>query len=468
MTGISNLNLLYKEKISMDDPYPDASLILQILILFILIWANAFLSLLETAVISLNDNKLEKMADENNKKAKKILRLTKNTEKFLFVSRAGITFTGFLLCAFACQSFAGRLTNALDTILPQFIPESIINALSIILITVLASFAVLLFGVLVPKSIAPQIPEKLAFPNIGLLAFISKLSSPFVSFLFSASRLIVRLLGFDPDGAKDIVTEEEIRMLVDEGEEKGVIENVQKEMINNIFEFDDIDVSDIMTHRTDICTLDVKDSLRDVIDVAIKCGYSRIPVFENAPDNIIGIAYVKDLLSFVGRELPEDKDLRSIIRKAYYIPESKPCGELLAEMTESHVQMAIVVDEYGGTAGLVTLEDLLEEIVGNIQDEYDHEDVEISKIDDATFTVDGATDIDEVAALINVEFPRDDYDTLGGFLINELGYLPAGENMDAIEYKNYRFTVLGVEDRRIGKVRLEILPKPDGDSIGEE
>lgn len=444
----------------MDDPYPNTSLIIQILIIVLLIIFNAVLTLYETAAVALNDSKLEKMAEDGHKKAKRVLKLTQNAQSFVSVSQNGFAFAGFFVCAFASQTFAGRLINAVAPLLPQAFPHSVLKGVCILIVALIASFVILLFGKLIPQKLAMQSPEKIAFAGVGFLTFCSKLAKPMASLLTVSTKAIIRLFGLDPNKGDEIITEEEIRMLVDEGEENGVIENVQKEMINNIFEFDDIDASDIMTHRTDVCAVDVNDTLEQVISESVKNGYSRIPVFEDELDNIIGVAYVKDLLPFVGKELPAGKNLRSIIRKAYYIPESKPCGKLFTEMTESHVQMAVVVDEYGGTAGIVTLEDLLESIVGNIQDEYDNEAAEISQIDDATFTVDGATDIDEVSDLIDIEFPDDDYDTLGGFLINKLGYLPKDGDMDTVEYENYRFTILSVEDRRIGKVRLEILPKP--------
>ena len=218
-----------------------------------------------------------------------------------------------------------------------------------------------------------------------------------------------------------------------------------------------------MTHRTDMACVDAEDSLAEAISVAIEEGYSRIPVYEEDPDNVIGILYIKDLLKYVGNTLPKHKGLKEIMRKAYYVPESKRCGALFSEMTEKHVQMAIVVDEYGGTAGIVTLEDILEAIVGNIQDEYDNEDEEISKIDETTFTMDGVTDLEEVEEQLGIEFPEDDYDTLGGFIISLLGFLPQDGDMNAVEYKNIRFTVLNVDERRIGKVKVEILPQPDSE-----
>jgi putative hemolysin len=338
------------------------------------------------------------------------------------------------------------------------IGQNVISGFSIVVITLIISYFSLVLGELAPKRIAMQIPEKVSFSSIGILLFVAKVAKPFVNLLSFSTNLIVRLFGFDPNTSQKLVTEEEIRMLVDVGGERGIIEEGQKEMINNIFEFDDIDVADIMTHRTNISAVDIDDTLNDVINVAIEDGYSRIPVYDDDPDNIIGIIYVKDLLKYIGNDVPKEHVLRDIMRKAYFIPETKLCGELFKEMTASHVQMAVVVDEYGGTAGLVTFEDLLESIVGNIQDEYDNEAEEISKIDENTFTVDGITEIDEVEDLVGVNIPEGDYDTLAGFVISLLGFLPQDKEMNVAKYENLRFTVLSVGERRIGKIKVEILP----------
>lgn len=449
----------------MDDP-GSTSLIFQIVLLFILILVNAFFAMSEIAIISLNDSKIEKMAENGHKKAKQIMRLTENSSSFLSTIQIGVTLAGFLTSASASQVFAQRLTDAVSPILPDSIPVSLIHSISVVLITLIMSYFSLVFGELAPKRIAMQVPEKISFLAVGPLLFVAKITKPAVKLLSFSTNLVVRIFGFDPNSDEETVTEEEIRMMVDVGQEKGVIEDTQKEMIDNIFEFDDIDVSDIMTHRTDMYAVEANDSLQNVIDISVEQGYSRIPVYDDDPDNIIGIAYIKDLIQYIGKRLPEN-GLRSIMRKAYYVPESKKCGQLFKEMSESHVQMAIVVDEYGGTAGLVTLEDLLESIVGNIQDEYDNEDEEISRIDDATFTIDGTTDIEEVGDLIGVTFPEGDYDTLGGYIISRLGFLPSDGEMNSLEFENFRFTVLSVEDRRIGKVKVEILPSAKTENISE-
>lgn len=446
----------------MDDPGPATGPLLQILILFLLILMNAFFAMSEIAIITLNNNKISRMADEGNKKAKQVIKLTANSSHFLSTIQIGITLAGFLTSASASRAFVDGLSGLIGRIpYVDKIGQGVISGFSIVIITVIMSYFSLVLGELVPKRIAMQVPEKVSFKVIGILLFIAAATKPFVRILSFSTNLIVRILGFNPNASQKSVTEEEIRMLVDVGGEHGVIEEVQKEMINNIFEFDDIDVGDIMTHRTNISAVEADDTLEDVIKIAIDEGYSRIPVYDEDPDNIVGIIYIKDLLKFIGNDLPKDNTIRSIMRNAYYIPETKRCGELFKEMTASHVQMAIVVDEYGGTAGLVTMEDLLEAIVGSIQDEYDNEDEEISRIDETTFTIDGITAIDEVEDLVGTTIPEGEYDTLGGFVISQLGFLPQDGEMNVVEYQNLRFTVMNVEDRRIDKVKVEILPESE-------
>ena len=443
----------------MDDPDPATGIIWQLVLLFVLILVNAFFAMSEIAIISLNDNKIEHLAEEGHKKARQVMKLTKNSSNFLSTIQIGVTLAGFLTSASASQSFVEMLSGSIRRI-PLFADNfGFVKGLSVVLITVITSYFSLVLGELAPKKIAMANPEKISFRVVGILLFVQKATIPFVKILSVSTNAVVRLFGIDPHADPESVTEEEIRMMVDVGEEKGVIEDVQKEMINNIFEFDDLDAGDIMTHRTDMVAIEADDPLEDVVRLSVEEGRSRIPVYEEDPDNIIGVIYIKDLLPFVGHQLPKETTLRSIMREAYYIPETKKCGDLFTEMTETRTQIAIVVDEYGGTAGLVTIEDLLESIVGNIQDEYDDEEEEISKINENTFTIDGTTFIDEVDELVGTEIPEGDYDTLAGFLISRLGYLPKDGEMNEVDYENLHFTILNVEDRRIGKVKVEIEPR---------
>lgn len=471
----------------MDDPAPDnfillamntainvadgdntgVSIFLKILLLFALILVNAFFAMSEIAVISLNDTKIEKLAEEGDKKAKQIMKLTENSSNFLSMIQIGVTLAGFLTSASAADSFAPLITAA---VAPHVNPSllGVIDTVALILITIVISYFSLVLGELVPKKIAMQKAESISYKIVGFLLVFMKITKPFVKVLAFSTNTIVRLFGIDPAADEEQVTEEEILMMVDVGEEKGVIENTQAEMINNIFELDDIDAGDIMTHRVDMAAVEADEPISEVLNVAIEDGYSRIPVYDDDPDNIVGMVYVKDLLEYVGKELPVDKSIREVMREAYFVPETKKCGKLFAEMSENHIQMAIVVDEYGGTAGLVTLEDIVESIMGNIQDEYDDETEEIAKINDTTFTVEGNTDIDEVDELVGAEIPQEDYDTLAGFIISRLGYLPKDGDMDTVEFDNLKFTVLSVEDKRIAKVRIDITPRDESDEDNED
>ena len=438
-------------------------IIIKIVLLLLLILVNAFFSMSEIAIISLNDNKMEKMAEEGHKKAKKIVKLTSNSSRFLSTIQIGVTLAGFLTSASASQTFADMLVKAFEgSAVEKVLGASVINGISVVVITLIMSYFSLVFGELVPKKIGMQKPEAISFKVVGVLLFISKFFSPVVKVLSLSTNGVVRLLGFNPHADEETVTEEEIRMMVDVGGEKGVIEDVQKEMINNIFEFDDLDAGDIMTHRTDMTAVELNDPVMDAVNLSIENGYSRIPVFDDDPDNIVGIVYIKDLLKYVGKDMPETT-LKDVMRAPMFVPESKICGDLFKEMTATRTQMAVVVDEYGGTAGIVTLEDIVEAIVGNIQDEYDHEDEEFSRINETTFTIEGITNIDEIDELTGKKLPEGDYDTVAGFIISELGYLPKDGEMNEVMFENLKFTVLAVDNRRIEKIRVEILPEEKKD-----
>ncbi len=454
-------NFILAQVIELSQTPAGGSLALKILLLLALILVNAYFAMAEIAVISLNDAKMEKMAEDGHKKAKLVLKLTKNPTKFLSTIQIGITLAGFLTSASAATSFAEMLT---DAVTGKFgLPESIVSPVAVVLITLIMSYFSLVLGELVPKRIGMQIPEKVAFAVAKPLYVIAKLTSPFVKFLSLSTNGVVRLLGFDPNADDEVVTEEEIRMMVDVGGEKGVIEDDQKEMINNIFEFDDMDAGDVMTHRTDVVAADINNTtLEEFMELAIENGRSRIPLYDEDIDNIVGIVYIKDLLKFVGKEVKVKGTLKNIMREPYFVPETKACGELFKEMRLQRIQMAVVVDEYGGTAGIVTLEDIVEAVMGDIQDEYDEEEEEISKIDENTFTVEGTIDIEEIDELIGKELPEGDYETLAGFIMDELQCIPKQGEMNEVVFENVKFTVLEVEDRRIEKIKVEITPiEPD-------
>lgn len=443
-----------------------ASLIFKTLLMVVLIFVNAFFACSEIAVISLNDKKIEKLASEGHKKAKQVLKLTANSSNFLSTIQIGVTLAGFFTSASASQTYAPLIADAIVKANASLISHyGMIKGISSAVITIIMSYLSLVFGELVPKKVAMAKSEKLSYAFAPILLAIATVAKPFVKLLSASTNGVLRILGIDPNAEEEQVTEEEILMMVDVGEEKGVIEGAQKEMINNIFEFDDMDAGDIMTHRVDMTAVEADEPVTTVIEAAIEDGYSRIPVYDDDPDNIVGIVYIKDLLKFIGEDLPKTTSIRQVMRDAYFVPETKKCGELFTEMTEKRIQMCVVVDEYGGTAGIVTIEDIIESIVGNIIDEYDEEDEEISKINDNIYTVDGITDIDEIDELIGAKLPDGDYDTIGGFIISRLGYLPQDGNFDTVEFENLKFTVLSVDERRIDKVKIEILPREPENEI---
>lgn len=428
--------------------------VLSLVLLLVLILINGFFAAAEIAVITLNDNKIKKMAEDGNKKAARILRLTENSSRFLSTIQIGVTLAGFLSSASAAQSFAPQLTAAILSAAPN-LPHSVVDGVSTFLITLLLSYFSLVLGELVPKKIAMQKAEALAFRFVGILQAIAVVFRPFIALLSVSTNFVMRLLGLNPNDGEQTVTEEEILMMVDAGEEKGVIGENAKDMISNIFDFSDTTVVEVMTHRTDIHAVEDTSSVQDVVHLSMKEGCSRIPVYHEDLDTVVGILYVKDLLRFVVPEASPDVPITQLMRPAYFIPEGKKCSDLFKEMTERKVQIAIIVDEYGGTEGLITMEDLLESIVGNIQDEYDHEEEEIRKLAENKFTVDGVTPIDEIEDLVGVELPETEYDTIAGLMMERLGRVPSPGEHPSVTIPPLTLTVGAVSDRRITKILIE-------------
>ncbi len=380
----------------------------QVMVLVILILINGFFAASEIAFISLNDVKVAKQAKEGNKKAKQILKMLENPSRFLATIQIGITLAGFLSSAFASDAFASRLAPILNQWIPS-ISIGVWQSISIIVITVILSFFTLVFGELVPKRLAMKHYEKVAYATIGVIRAIYIVTVPFVKLLTASTNLISKLFGVS-EKDEEIVTEEQIKMMVDEGEEKGSIDEEEKNLINNVFEFDDITVSEIMTHRTDIYAIDMNRDVNELIEELDEYKYSRVPVYDETIDEIKGILYLKDLLKYVKGK--RSVKIKTMMRPAYFVAQSKPINEVFRELQKKNSQIAIVLDEYGGTAGLVTMEDILEELVGDIFDEYDDIEQEYEKIDENTYYISGNVTINEVKKILNVPIPEGDYETL--------------------------------------------------------
>lgn len=420
-----------------------------LLVLVLLILLNAFFALSEIAIVTVNEKKIKKLSSQGNTEAVKVLKLLSNSNDFLATIQVGITLSGFLTSASASQSFADPLTEIL-----RFLPvsENMLSSIATIIITLILSYFSLVFGELVPKKIAMQDPEKVSFKIAGILLIFSKIFKPFIKFLSLSSDLIVRCFGIDPNKNEETVTEEEILMMVDAGQEKGLIEDKAKSIISKVFDFDNTPVSEVMTHRVDITAVSTEMNLNQVIDLAMKEGRSRLPVYSSDIDHIIGMLYIKDALKFISQEIPYGFKITDLVRQPIFVPATKRCDELFAEFTSSKRHIAIVVDEYGGTEGLVTIEDLVESILGNIQDEYDNEKEEIHKISEGSFVVDGSTPIDEIAETLKSKIPDGDYDTIAGFISDKLGKIPAKD--DYVILESYKFIVTEVSNRRVTKVSI--------------
>ena len=422
----------------------------QLIFLVILILLNAYFAATEIAFISLNDAKIEKQAKEGNKKAKQIQKMLKNPSKFLATIQIGITLAGFLSSAFASDAFAGMLAPKLNELMP-FISIVAWQNISIVIITIILSFFTLVFGELVPKRLAMKYYEKISFATIGVIKGISVVTAPFVKLLTWSTNIVSKIFGVG-EQEEEIVTEEEIKMMVDQGEEKGSIEENEKELINNVFEFNDIIASEIMTYRTDIYAIEINEDVYELLNEIDEYKYSRIPVYEDTIDNIRGVLFIKDILKPVS--MKKEIKISEIMREAYFVPETKPIDEIFEELQDNKMQMAIVIDEYGGTAGLLTMEDILEELVGNIFDEYDDVEIEYKKLDDNTYLIDGGVSLYEMKKILDIELPEGDYETLSGYLIEKLGRLPEEDEHPVIEDEKLTYKIEEYEDKRIKWVKV--------------
>lgn len=437
---------------------------MQILVIIILILLNAFFAAAEIAFISLNDAKIDLQAKQGNKKAKKIKEMLVNPSKFLATIQIGITLAGFLSSAFASETFASELAPILNRWIPA-ISLTAWNNIAIIVITIILSYFTLIFGELVPKRLAMKNSEKIAFASIGIIKTISVITSPFVKFLTLSTNIVSKLFGVS-ESEEETVTEEEIRMMIDVGKEKGTIDEEEKNMLNNVFEFNDKVVSEIMIPRTEIFALDMNMSISEVIEeLSEDLRYSRVPVYDEKIDKIKGIVYIKDILLSTKNK---NTKIKNLMKEVFFVSETKPVNELFEELRKNRKQIAIVIDEYGGTSGIVTMEDILEEIVGDIYDEYDKVEKLIDQIDENTFVLNGKLAIYEVEDILGIDIEEGDYDTLSGYLVEELGRIPTEKDKGVvIETEKVAYKIENVKDRHISKVKACKVEQIENDEIEE-
>ncbi|MDO4581516.1 MAG: hemolysin family protein [Bacillota bacterium] len=452
----------------MEDP-----LLRQLLLLLLLIAVNAFFAAAEIAFISLNGNKLRKEAEEGDKKSARVLRVVEKPGSFLSTIQIGITLAGFLASAFAADSFSDRLVDwMIERVGFTLLSPAALDTLAVIVITLILSYVTLVFGELVPKRIALLKSARVAAMAASVIGFFAVIFKPLVWLTSASTDGVLKLFGINPDAESEAVTESEIRMMVDIGEEKGAIEPQEAEMIENIFEFNNQTAGDVMIHRKDMKVLWLDDTPEEIISLIAESGLSRFPVCGEDIDDIVGIIRTKEFL--LNAHLEQPKPLRELLAPAYFVPETVMADKLFRDMQQKKTHLAIVVDEYGGTAGLVTLEDLLEEIVGNIYDEFDPTDtLEIIRLEDNLWRVAGAAEIDYVAAELQIELPEDEeFDTMSGLIIAALQEIPADDSHPELDAFGLHIRVERILDRRIEWALVSILPPADdtaaADSTGDE
>ncbi|MFA5523640.1 MAG: hemolysin family protein [Tissierellales bacterium] len=405
----------------------------KIILLVVFLMLSAFFSASETALMTLSKIRIRKMVEDKVKGASTVNKLIKNPSKLLSAILVG-----------------NNVVNIGASALATSIAIDVYGNKGVGIATGVMTLLVLIFGEIIPKSSATQNSEKVALRLGKYVYIVTIVLSPIVVFLTRITNFLVKLTGGNVDSYQPFITEEELKTIVSVSHEEGVLEGEEKEMIYNVFEFGDSQARDVMTTRTDMIAVEANASYEQIIDIFKQEQFSRIPVYENTTDNIIGILYVKDLLFLV--ENQDQFDLKKYMREAYFTYEFKPVKELFNEMRANRIQMAIVLDEYGGTDGIITVEDLIEEIVGDIEDEYDKPLEEIVVIKEDEYLVHGGIRIEEINEMIGTSIESEDFDSIGGFVMGVLGRLPeAGE---AIEYENIKFIAEIVEKNRVEKLRI--------------
>ena len=438
------------------------SIIFLLLVQIILIALNAIFASAEIAVLSVKETKLEKMAEEGNKKAIRLTHLTSEPSKFLSTIQVAITLSSFLGSAFAADNFSDPLVEFLIG-LGIGIPRSTLNTLSVVVITLILSYFTLIFGELVPKRIAMKKSEQLALAISGLVSAISTLFKPIVWFLSLSTNAILRLCGIDPTETDDAVSEEEIRMMVDAGSEKGAIDYEEKEFIQNVFEFDDLMAGEIATHRTDVTILFLEDSDEEWEQIIHDSRHTLYPVCDNSPDQVVGILNAKDYFRLSDKT--RQSVLEGAVRPAYFVPETVKADVLFRNMKQGHHSLAVILDEYGGMVGIVTLNDLIEELVGELSEDipdFRSSDPQIEQQTDSSWEINGNIPLDEIKEETGIDLENDDYDTLGGLVFDILGLIPQDgpQNID-LEVAQLHIHVSYIKDHQIEKATIERIELPE-------
>lgn len=420
----------------------------QIILQLALILLNAVFACAEIAVISMNDNKLAKLTSQGDKRAKRLTKLTSQPARFLATIQVGITLAGFLASAFAADNFSGRLADSLIKLGVNISPEAL-RTISVIIITVILSYFTLVLGELVPKRVAMRKAEKLALAMSGFIYFISKAFAPVVWLLTVSTNGLLRLFGVDPTENDEEDTEEEIRMMVDVGTERGTIDQDEKDMIQNIFEFDDTSAADIMTHRTEVTVLWLDEDDEQWEKTINESRFSVYPICFESPDDIVGVLYAKEYFRL--KDKSRDNVMDQAVRDAYFVPETIRTDVLFRNMKKTRNHFAVVIDEYGGMSGIVTMNDLLEQLVGELEDDISvpEEEPLIEAIDSNTWRIRGIAPLELVSEKLGIELPEDDYITFGGLVFGILGTIPSDGSTPVIEEFGLVIKVTEIKNHRL-------------------
>jgi putative hemolysin len=421
---------------------------------------NAFFACAEMAMVSANKSKIRRMAEEGRKSARLVQKFLEEPTKFLSTIQVAITLAGF----FSSASAASGLSRPLGVWLSnKNIPYG--GQISLISVTLILSYFTLVFGELVPKKVAMQKPEAISMFCVKPIKAVSKIAYPFIKLLTFSTNLVTLPFGIKEGDTEEILSREELISLVNEGQVHGVLNKKEKEMINSIMEFDEKIAGEIMTPRINVFAIDISKSKEEYLEDLMTTKYTRIPVFEEDIDNVVGMLYIKDFLKEAVKFGYKNVEVKNIMKKPYLVPESKIIKDLFRELQQSKKQIAVLIDEYGGFAGIVTMEDLVEEVMGEIEDEYDLVSVKVKKLDDNTYLIDGMSTIDELNIKLDLNLYSENYDTISGFLIDHMGVIPQENDDRTIEIENLVFKLESVKNKRIDKVKLYIGKKEAEDEL---
>ncbi|MBC1521680.1 HlyC/CorC family transporter [Listeria aquatica] len=443
-------------------PDPESQqIIFQLILILVLTLLNAFFASAEMALVSLNKGRVKNQAEQGDKKAIKLVKLLDDPSNFLATIQVCITLAGFFSSASAATSIATRIE-------PVFGGGVFAKELAIIVVTVILSYITLVFGELYPKRVALQKSEMIARLAVTPIRIVGFLLRPFVRFLSFSTNVLVKLTRMDKTGEEDKMTREEMQLLVENSGKEGVIEQEELSMLRGVFELDDKYAREAMVPRTDAFMLDIDMAPDEICDLLLNENYSRIPVYKNDADSIVGILHLKDYFAAARQVGFEKVDIHSLIKDAYFAPETIFIDDLLKNMQRTRNQMTVLMDEYGGVAGLITIEDMLEEIVGDIDDEYDDLTNEFTKIDENTYELEGMFALDDFNRMFDVELPSRGVDTIAGFVLTLIGNIPEDGEQVVAEYEDFTFTALEIKEARLVSIRVERAKKPEAEPVNLE